>query len=204
MSDETTINQQDARLHQVSFIHDKNLYQVDFMSVPSEAHALDAKLEELIGNKVSDLRVYEPRLVSSSAEDTLNDVIVASPFEGSSDPDVLTILAAAVNAARRIDALVEETGTTGARTLEFVWHNGGSDENAFGQDVAVPAGPAAKEACEKFMESIDALAYDLDIKQVTFEDRSLLIPLDNAEEAFTNVCSWLAIPVDTPISRPGP
>ena len=112
-----------------------SLVQVDFLATPEEADALRGQLEPAIRPHVQDFQVYAPSLAVSgeTARGTLEQICESG---GREKPGGALPLLWADN----IDRLARRDPQPQAWTIEFVWNNGGGDNNAFAQSFPGPSG----------------------------------------------------------------
>jgi hypothetical protein len=179
--------------YQVSFIigrhGDGKLFQYDFLASKNEAKVLHAiLLAGKLDDHVQDLQVYPPTGgdAESSARGTVDDVLSelgVGDWNQSIDPDRIKLLQ---DTAAEIDA----GGTTTSSepwVLEFVWCNGGGDDNAFAQGFMGPCDTTGLE--KKFLEHLE-LCVSGYVREVHIT-RDNKLPAGGTAEAFGAVVEHL-------------
>ncbi len=125
-----------VRWYQISFIRDE-LRAFDFRGTQADADKIRADLEVKIGDDVMDLQVYtpnrEPERVSSLIEALIDDT---RGLQWLNTDDGKVAMARAV----LLDAAAAASDTSYPATIEFVWENGGGDDNAFTSTVNLRPG----------------------------------------------------------------
>ena len=147
------------RFVEIAFIHDGERVQAQFMANP-EQMALLADLEQALapegipqlGSLVLDMAVTgnATELVDTirtalSLGDITQEQVGLEPMDRA--------WARAADLARQIDALAKDQPTQ-PLILEFIWDNGGGDDNIFSQGFLSAVGPQGDELADLFFDAI--------------------------------------------------
>jgi hypothetical protein len=135
---------------QISYIHEKALTKIDFMASSAQNQQVEdavSKLREQLREThflvISDLQCYQPMGSEGSAVELLQ------VLEDSLDDDVLDQLRPMAEAVDNY----EPSTPSQSWLVEFVWSNGGGDDNAFSQNVTVAVG--GEEAAQLFFDRVE-------------------------------------------------
>ena len=144
--------------HQISFIlggtGDGELFQRDFLATADEVDALKESLDDAMGEHVQDLRMYPPTnsFENCSAIGTVSDLLGAAGV-GRWAKAPAGAVEAWEAAGNEVDAAGECEGAE-PWNVEFVWSNGGGDDNAYSQGFMGP--PGAVELQERYLNGLEA------------------------------------------------
>ncbi len=120
---------------------DGRLICFDFMGDPLEVDRAWGRLQASLRGKMRDVQIYAPIFGtgSASAEGLLDDVCHAVGFGRWATPSARALDHARA-VARQIDEAAGKVQEPEPRDVEFVWANGGSDDNAFTQSFGAANG----------------------------------------------------------------
>jgi len=135
-----------SSLWHLSIIEDKELVQVQMMATQAEAAVIEEALTKVLDVSyradmgLKDFQIYRPNYVPDTASNLVETLVTATGAVD--DPDQADLVEALRDRARNIDAAPD--GEKKVFSLEFVWKNGGGDENAFMQPFACPDDASAE------------------------------------------------------------
>lgn len=136
--------------YEISFLLDKELHQFQFMADPTIAReiqaALDDDMSSLDFGRAGDIQVYEIGDCGTSAMALVDTILNASSIED--DISLESMISELKRLAEEVD---NQAGNANAPLAiaylaEFVWNNGGGDDNAFAQSFSVQPGEEATAA----------------------------------------------------------
>jgi hypothetical protein len=155
--------------YQISFVADGHRFQADFMATEAEANRAMAVLDEPMRGAVSDFQVYRVTHDSAgTAGDLVSTLVGALRFRD----DVEARFRAASDVADAIDAAASVASGFAVRTLDFVWDNGGGDDNCFTASYLLSNGC---ELGDEF-EALVSKALDDDTYDLAFTDDTDMVP----------------------------
>lgn len=161
----------DRILHQVSFVLGGQRRQFEFEANVETADRVAAALslhlsgiDAYLDGGIQDLQVYPPLVAPASACSGVADILSAADWlDEADDPDDVKAVKALEAIAEEIDAASAAHGEAAVWTIEFVWCNGGGDDNCYGDSILAP--PGAQSLRERFeaalLEALGSGVYDL-------------------------------------------
>ena len=171
----------------LSFVHDQHLAQARFLATQDQGERLMDRAAALqpglnVGAAdVQNLTVYPLSASDGSplgARHLVDTVVEAIDADPSSALSQVQALADAIDAAV-LKAQRSSTVEPALFEVEFVWDNGGGDDNAFSQGFAVPPGPTWAKKAAAFGEAL----CDLGENEGWFYDGSCA-RIDDGPQAF--------------------
>jgi hypothetical protein len=154
--------------YQISFVSDKQRFQTDFMATEAEVDRAVAALEEPMQATVSDFQVFKVVHEAGSAGDLVSTLVGALSFHD----DIKERFKSASDVASEIDSAAASASSFTTHTLDFVWDNGGGDDNCFTEGYLLPTGCDLGEKFEELVsKAMEPDAYDLE-----FSDDAYMSP----------------------------
>lgn len=154
-------------LHQVSFVLSGRRRQFDFEATVEAADRVAAALKPHLSgldaylySGIQNLQVYAPKVAPASACGGIDDILSAADWLDEEDASAVKALEAI---AEEIDAATAEAAGTAVWTIEFVWSNGGGDDNCYADSILAPSGaPSLRERLKAALEeALNGGVYDL-------------------------------------------
>lgn len=177
----------------LSFVQGGCLFQTHFMADTALRQriqaALEADAESLSDCGAMDVQCYTPDFDGGSATSLAKDAFHAAGIRQTSDQTnpKNEAIEAVLQLATQMDTLSEGAGDATSWTAEWVWQNGGGEDNAFGQSFSV--GPQAEQVARAFTHALEevlsdematAPIYDFSVRQGIPEPESALEALNEA------------------------
>lgn len=155
----------DRNHYQASFVGDDGLRAADFLASPGEAEALRKIMQDTLRDTVSDIQVYEPILDDAPGPlgELLGDIESASRKHGGARHDALRAKAKAFEVM---------SGDREIISVDFVWNNGGREDNAFSSSFSAPLGTDLRTLARELGEAFQGSLYDVQVTRRA--DRAIL------------------------------
>jgi hypothetical protein len=149
---------------QLSFILDRQLRQFNFLATQQEVDRVVHSLSDVLRGSVQDFQIYTPSSASKTIVADGSAAHLIETLEEACEPSGAaekSEFARVAELSERVDA--ESAISPGAVSiLEFVWSNGGGDDNAFGQSYLAPADKSLSDEFEKAVSGLmGRYSYDL-------------------------------------------
>ncbi len=164
----------------LSFVWNDELHTWNFRCSSLEATILADKLKTALKGEVQDLQVYPP----INEPETLTSAFIAIAEEAPSSDD--TLISRAEELAAPFD--IEREGRT-PHVIEFVWNNGGGDDNAFGTTVLLHD-DEVDQALASLMHLVPDDAYAYQIVPVPDHDTTLREVLPDVERMVNGIIGY--------------
>lgn len=145
--------------HALSFVLDESRHEVDFLATPSEATSLWRRLEairtaDLVAGhdtvqdwQVRPLTQSEP----GSAVHLVDTIVEALALDEEEDAQIEALM----TKAKANDALAGASGNTVGHVVDFVWDNGGGDDNCFTQAFLSASHDEGSRASAAFVDALE-------------------------------------------------
>lgn len=152
---------ENQRLYEISCVLDSNAWQYRFMATEGAPERVRDQIADVLLDVVGDFQIYAPTSGGENAAHLVETLMEAlSHCEGS---ELESAFAAAKGLSAEVDAEAEAAGAAAvARDMEFVWDNGGGDDNCFTQGYMAGPGSLKSAAFEAALEAaMEDHAYDI-------------------------------------------
>ena len=153
--------------YEISFLLDDELCQHQFIGEQSVAEeirlALEADLKAIDFTRKGDIQVYDAGSAEAGGAEELVETILNAACVDDEDEDIQAKIKALHALAAEVDARAQATAADKrvAYLAEFIWNNGGGDDNPFSQ--AFQVGARGKKTANGFIQALNDVLEDGDI-----------------------------------------
>lgn len=157
-----------SELTEIAFIFNDARVQAHFMATQAQLALLSAYQERLDAREQDGPRQFDVLPWSSDGSSSASHLVetLVDALDAGLEEEDRALWASAVLLAAQVDSLAERSRSQ-VLTLEFIWNNGGGDDNIFSQSFRSALGSDAEEVTNRFVETIELAGadsfYDFDV-----------------------------------------